>query len=107
VAAYRIEPAARAISLDGAAVTSAPKEFELASLFFRNLGRLMSRDVSAESVWNREIPATSRTLDTHSSNIRQKSQSRPEHGVRSSSSYALGYRSELISASEDSPPSAP
>ncbi|MBH9710729.1 response regulator transcription factor, partial [Burkholderia contaminans] len=40
VAAYRIEPAARTILLDGAAVALAPKEFELALLFFRNLGRL-------------------------------------------------------------------
>nr|WP_315846923.1 response regulator transcription factor [uncultured Achromobacter sp.] len=103
VANYRIEPAARVISLNGAAVTLAPKEFELALLFFRNQGRLMSRDVLAECVWNREIPATSRTLDTHLSNIRQKLQLRPENGVRLTSSYALGYRLELIGASEDSP----
>ncbi|MNL56734.1 Alkaline phosphatase synthesis transcriptional regulatory protein PhoP [compost metagenome] len=83
----------------------APKEFDLALLFFRNLGRLMSRDVIAECVWNREIPATSRTLDTHLSNIRQKLQLRPEHGVRLSSSYALGYRLELNSAVEDNPAS--
>ncbi len=104
VASYRVDPAARAISLDGAQVALAPKEFELALLFFRNLGRLMSRDVLAECVWNREIPATSRTLDTHLSNIRQKLQLRPEHGVRLSSSYALGYRLELLSPPEDSPP---
>ncbi|MGE8641334.1 MAG: response regulator transcription factor [Achromobacter sp.] len=103
VANYRVEPAARVISLNGAAVTLAPKEFELALLFFRNQGRLMSRDVLAECVWNREIPATSRTLDTHLSNIRQKLQLRPENGVRLTSSYALGYRLELIGASEDSP----
>jgi DNA-binding response OmpR family regulator len=105
VANYRVEPAARVISLNGAAVTLAPKEFELALLFFRNQGRLMSRDVLAECVWNREIPATSRTLDTHLSNIRQKLQLRPENGVRLTSSYALGYRLELIGASEDSPAS--
>ncbi|CFN14555.1 two-component response regulator [Bordetella pertussis] len=74
-----------------------PKEFELAQLFFRNVGRLISRDVLAESVWNREIPATSRTLDTHLSNIRQKLQLRPQNRVRLSSSYALGYRLELVS----------
>ncbi|MNT06019.1 Alkaline phosphatase synthesis transcriptional regulatory protein PhoP [compost metagenome] len=102
VARYRIEPAARAIMLDGVAVPLAPKEYELALLFFRNLGRLMSRDVLAECVWNREIPATSRTLDTHLSNIRQKLQLRPQHGVRLTSSYALGYRLEVVSPSEDS-----
>ena len=70
VANYRVEPSARTIALNGKAVTLAPKEFELALLFFRNLGRLMSRDVLAECV-EQEIPATSRTLDTHLSNIRQ------------------------------------
>ncbi|GLK98054.1 response regulator transcription factor [Achromobacter insolitus] len=104
VARYRIEPAARTITLNSAVVPLAPKEFELALLFFRNVGRLMSRDVLAECVWNREIPATSRTLDTHLSNIRQKLQLRPEHGVRLTSSYALGYRLELISSPEDIAP---
>lgn len=104
VANYRVEPSARTIALNGKAVTLAPKEFELALLFFRNLGRLMSRDVLAECVWNREIPATSRTLDTHLSNIRQKLQLRPEHGVRLTSSYALGYRLELTSAQDDGQP---
>ncbi|CAM4196364.1 response regulator transcription factor [Bordetella muralis] len=96
VADYRIDPATRSISLRDQTVTLAPKEFELAQLFFRNVGRLLSRDVLAESVWNREIPATSRTLDTHLSNIRQKLRLHPENGVRLVSSYALGYRLELI-----------
>ena len=55
VANYRVEPSARTIALNGKAVTLAPKEFELALLFFRNLGRLMSRDVLAECVWNRKF----------------------------------------------------
>lgn len=96
VASYRIDPVSRSISLHDQTVTLAPKEFELAQLFFRNPGRLLSRDVLAESVWNREIPATSRTLDTHLSNIRQKLKLHPENGVRLVSSYALGYRLELI-----------
>lgn len=100
VASYRIEPSMRTISLNGVAITLAPKEFELALLFFRNMGRLLSRDVLSESVWNREIPATSRTLDTHLSNIRQKLQLRPENGVRLTSSYALGYRLEIVSTSD-------
>lgn len=101
VARYRVDPAARVVTLDHVAITLAPKEFELALLFFRNIGRLMSRDVLAECVWNREIPATSRTLDTHLSNIRQKLQLRPQHGVRLTSSYALGYRLELASPTDD------
>lgn len=99
VGAYRIDPTLRVITLHGDEVTLAPKEFELAQLFFRNTGRLMSRDVLAESVWNRAIPATSRTLDTHLSNIRQKLHLRPQNGVRLASSYALGYRLEILNDS--------
>lgn len=96
-AVYDIDPTAGTISIDGMPVELAPKEYDLALLFFRNPGRLFSRDVLSNSVWNRDIPATSRTLDTHLSNIRRKLQLTPENGVRLHASYALGYRLELIS----------
>jgi|SRR5690625_2531435 len=93
---YYIDPVAGSISLNGEPVDLAPKEYELALLLFRNPGRLFSRDVLSTAVWNREIPATSRTLDTHLSNIRRKLQIRPENGVRLNVSYALGYRLESL-----------
>ncbi|MCB5362282.1 response regulator transcription factor [Pusillimonas sp. CC-YST705] len=96
VGPYEIDDASNVICLRGEAVTLAPKEYELAVLFLRNPWRLFSRDVLSAAVWNREIPPTSRTLDTHLSNIRQKLNLRPENGVRLTSSYALGYRLELI-----------
>lgn len=99
---YAVDPVHHVIELHGQPVPLAPKEYELALLFLRNIGRLLSRDLLAESVWNREIPPTSRTLDTHLSNIRQKLQLRPQNGLRLTSSYALGYRLELVT-----PPSTP
>ena len=93
---YRIDPIEGSILLHEEEIVLAPKEFELALLLFRNPGRLFSRDVLDTSVWNREIPATSRTLDTHLSNIRRKLKLRPENGVRLNASYALGYRLESL-----------
>lgn len=93
---YDIDPVNNIIQLHGQTITLAPKEYELALLLFRNPGRLFSRDVLSTAVWNREIPATSRTLDTHLSNIRRKLQLRPENGVRLNASYALGYRLESL-----------
>lgn len=93
---YHIDPINNVITLRGKEVTLAPKEYELALLFFRNPGRLFSRDVLSAAVWNREILATSRTLDTHLSNIRRKLELRPENGVRLNASYALGYRLESL-----------
>src|SRR5690606_34607918 len=80
--AYEIDPANETIALDGETPELAPNEYELALLLFRNPGRLFSRDVLSNNVWNREIPASSRTLDTHLSNIRRKLKLRPENGVR-------------------------
>lgn len=93
---YRFDNVARKAYLHDELITLAPKEFELASLFFRNIGRLFSRDALSAAVWNREIPATSRTLDTHLSNVRQKLKINPENGVQIIASYALGYRLELV-----------
>lgn len=93
---YFIDPDTNSIQLHGQAIELAPKEYELALLLFRNPGRLFSRDVISFNIWNREIPASSRTLDTHLSNIRRKLQLRPENGLRLISSYALGYRLELV-----------
>ncbi len=97
VGPYVIDTQARIVRLHNEPIALAPKEFDLAVLFFRNLGRLFSRDALSAAIWNREIPATSRTLDTHLSNVRQKLQIRPENGLRIVSSYALGYRLEPVS----------
>lgn len=96
VGPYKVVPTEGIVLLHEEPVALTPKELELAMLFLRNPWRLFSRDVLSSLVWNREIPATSRTLDTHLSSIRQKLQLRPENGLRLSSSYALGYRLELI-----------
>lgn len=106
VGPYVFDTQARCVHLHDEAITLAPKEFDLAVLFFRNLGRLFSRDALSVAIWNREIPATSRTLDTHLSNVRQKLRIRPENGLRIVSSYALGYRLEAVSepAQADHPP---
>lgn len=93
---YRIDPTCNVVSIRGQAIELTRKEYELALLFFRNPGRLFSRDALAASVWNREIPAMSRTLDTHLSKVRRKLSLRPENGVRLISSYTLGYRLEVL-----------
>lgn len=103
-AAYDIDPSTESISLNGSKIELASKEYELALLLFRNPGRLFSREVLSHSVWNRELPASSRTLDTHLSNIRRKLQLAPQHGLRLIASYALGYRLALTTDQSDSEP---
>lgn len=103
LAAYHIEPAVGRITLRGQPIELSPKELELALLFFRNPMHLFSRDVLSSSVWQREVPPTSRTIDTHLSNIRRKLKLKPENGVRLSASYAMGYRLEMLENSATLP----
>ncbi|KDP85252.1 response regulator transcription factor [Cupriavidus basilensis] len=91
---YRVDPQARTVTCGENKAEISPREFDLALFLFRNLGRLVSREVMEQAVWGREIGAGSRTLDTHISRLRIKLALRPENGVRLTSVYSHGYRFE-------------
>lgn len=93
---FTIDFTQRTIHVQGSAVALTRKEFDLATLFLRNPSRLFSRDDLSTLVWNREVPATSRTLDTHLSNIRRKLRFGPPTGTLLNASYALGYRLDFL-----------
>jgi DNA-binding response OmpR family regulator len=60
--------------MDGIVLDVTHKEFYLALLFFRNIGRPLSRAYIHEAVWIRETAVPSRTMDTHVSRVRNKLQ---------------------------------
>lgn len=101
VGGYRIDPVARTVSLKGEEIDIAPREFDLALYLFRNMDRLLPRDVVEQAVWGRSLGAGSRTLDTHLSRVRIKLGLRPENGVRLSSVYSYGYRFERCAGAGD------
>jgi DNA-binding response OmpR family regulator len=73
-----------------------PKEFDLAAVLFRNVGRLMSRGHLQELVWGRSGDLVTRTVDTHVSQVRKKLDLRAESGYRVVPIYNYGYRLEQI-----------
>ena len=81
---------------DGAVIDVTHKEFYLALLFFRNIGRPLSRAYIHEAVWIRETAVPSRTMDTHVSRVRNKLALRPENGFRLVPVYSYGYRLEKM-----------
>lgn len=93
---YIFEPRTGRLFVSGNAVEVTQKEFDLALLFFRNLGRPLSRAYILEAVWSRDIEVPSRTMDTHVSRVRTKLQLRPENGYRLAPVYSYGYRLEQI-----------
>jgi DNA-binding response OmpR family regulator len=95
---YVFETRPGRLLMDGAVVDVTHKEFYLALLFFRNIGRPLSRAYIHEAVWIRETAVPSRTMDTHVSRVRNKLQLRPENGFRLVPVYSYGYRLEKMGA---------
>ena len=95
---YIFETRPGRLLMDGIVIDVTHKEFYLALLFFRNIGRPLSRAYIHEAVWIRETAVPSRTMDTHVSRVRNKLQLKPENGFRLVPVYSYGYRLEKLGA---------
>ncbi|GAA4031854.1 response regulator transcription factor [Actimicrobium antarcticum] len=95
---YIFEPRTGRLLANGELIELTQKEFDLALLLFRNLGRPLSRAYILEAVWSRDVEIPSRTMDTHVSRVRTKLKLRPEHGFRLAPVYSYGYRLEQVAS---------
>jgi two-component system response regulator RegX3 len=97
---FDIDVQAGEIRRNGERVSLTRKEFELALLFFRNVGRLLSRGYLQEAVWGRHAEVATRTVDTHVSQVRKKLDLREQTGWRILPIYNYGYRMVKTGAAE-------
>ncbi len=86
---------------EGTAVELTQKEFQLAVLLLKNVGKPLSRGHIREMVWGRGTDVPSRTMDTHVSRVRSKLDLRPEHGYLLAPVYSYGYRLEHLGDGSD------
>jgi DNA-binding response OmpR family regulator len=93
---YLFEPRSGRLDIGDRQIILTQKEFLLALLFFRNLGKPLSRVYIQESIWPKEADTPSRTLDTHVSRVRSKLRLLPENGFRLTPVYSYGYRLEQL-----------
>lgn len=91
----------QALTVAQSPVEMTQKEFHLALLFFRNVGRPLSRGHIREEVWGHDSDVPSRTMDTHVSRVRTKLGLRPEEGYLLAPVYSYGYRLEHLEAQND------
>ncbi|MGB7184551.1 MAG: response regulator transcription factor [Burkholderiaceae bacterium] len=84
------------LTTDRNPVEMTQKEFHLALLLFRNIGRPLSRGHIREEVWGHDSDVPSRTMDTHISRVRTKLGLRPEEGYLLAPVYSYGYRLEHL-----------
>lgn len=94
--AFTIDPGGRTLLKNGVVIDLTQKEFEMATLLFRNVGRLLSRSYLLDTVWGISADVSTRTVDTHASQLRNKLGLYPEEGWRLSAVYQHGYRLERI-----------
>lgn len=67
-------------------------QYRLATLFFSNIGRVMSRDHIFAMVWGREFREFTRTIDSHVSRLRLLLEIEPQNEFRLQPVYKSGYR---------------
>ena len=84
------------VTLDGKPVALTQKEFALALLLFRHLNQPLSRVTILEAIWARDADATSRTVDTHVSRVRNKLGFQSGGKYRLVPVYGYGYALEAV-----------
>jgi DNA-binding response OmpR family regulator len=97
---YTFDTVATTVKANGEDIVLTQKEFDLALIFFRNLGKPLSRAHIMESVWGRDDDVPTRTMDTHVSRVRSRLNLRPEQGYRLSPVYSYGYRLDRVSPAD-------
>ncbi|WJF92050.1 response regulator transcription factor [Paraburkholderia bonniea] len=92
VGPYQFDAVRQRIRLHGELLPLSGTQYRLASLFFSNLGRILSRDHIFAMVWGREFREATRTIDSHVSRLRLVLEIEPKNGFRLQSVYKSGYR---------------
>jgi len=98
---YKIDRLLRTIAWRDEEVKLTAKETELATLFFDNLNRPLSRAYIFGQVWGGVPDVESRTLDIHISRIRAKLALRPQNGFAIQTVFGFGYRMDRCSEPDE------
>jgi two-component system response regulator RegX3 len=91
---FHIDLELHQIMRDGAPLDLTRREFEVALLLFRNIGRVLSRGFIMDAVWGRGDTTTTRTVDMHVSRVRKVLGLSAAIGLRLTAIYGYGYRLE-------------
>jgi len=86
-----LDVSSRSAWRDGTPVELTAKEFDLAELFFRNPGRVYSRENLLDQVWGYEYIGELRTVDVHVRRLREKLEPDPANPVYILTKWGVGY----------------
>lgn len=89
---YHFDMRRQSVMVNGKTVLLSGTQYRLASLFFANVGRVLSRDHIYAMVWGRELQTLTRTIDSHVSRLRVLLEIDEDNGFRLQPVYKSGYR---------------
>ena len=82
------------VSVDGASIRLALKEFELLEMLLRNAGRVMTRGQLIDRIWGADYVGDTKTLDVHVKRLRTKLEPDPANPRYLMTVRGLGYKFE-------------
>ncbi|NPV26299.1 MAG: response regulator transcription factor [Firmicutes bacterium] len=80
------------VTVNGREVQLTPKEFELLEYLIRNAGRVVSRDLLLDQVWDYEFAGDTRIVDVHISRLREKIERDPKNPEYILTIRGVGYK---------------
>lgn len=92
--AFNLE--AKTVTVDGRPVTLPTREFDLATLLFRNPGRIITKDALSKHIWGTADRKYDASLATYVSNLRSSLGLRSRNGYVIATVYNYGYRLERM-----------
>jgi two-component system, OmpR family, response regulator RegX3 len=91
---FSIDLNRRQIECNGIVADLTRREFEVALLLFRNVGKVLSRGHIMQTVWGQSAGTLTRTVDMHVSRVRKVLGLSTAIGLRLTAIYGYGYRLE-------------
>ncbi|WP_062355179.1 response regulator transcription factor [Bacillus kwashiorkori] len=95
VSALTIFPESYEAYFDGTQLNFTPKEFELLLYLVQNKGKVLSREVLLNAVWNYDFVGDTRIVDVHISHLREKIESNSKKPQFIKTIRGLGYKFEV------------
>jgi len=93
---FRLDRAARTVTVEGEEVRLAPKEFDLLSYLLAHPGRVQSRESLIQRVWGSNFFGDRKTVDVHVRWLREKFERFDRLPFRITTVFGVGYRLDVL-----------
>ncbi|EHP40861.1 winged helix family two component transcriptional regulator [Cupriavidus basilensis OR16] len=98
VGPYSLDCLSREVVFQGRRLALTPREFDLASLLFASVGRVLSHAHIERTIWGYSLPPLSRALASLVSRLRRALELHPRNGLVITVVYGQGYRLDETAA---------